>query len=186
MSASGVRIFQPHLATGYEFINAVDGNDYEEFLRLDGKPRGEGWRPIAVRRICVEEGREYKASDFPWLGSSLIMRRSAVDALRDMIDRSGELLPLRTDDSTELFVLNTQSIDALDEDNSSLMRANGTNRIMRVIKPVFIPSAVRDLDIFRLPYRASAIFLSQRFVERVQAAGLKGLKFTEVWHMELH
>lgn len=175
-------IFQPLVTTGYEWVNTIDRNDYEEFLRLDGKLRGEDWRPIAVRRVRADEHQEFRASDFPWLGFALIMRRSAVDALRDILDRSGELLPLKTDDGTELFVLNAQAIDALDEGNSTLIRFQGSNRIMRITKPAFIPSAVKDIDIFRLPHRGSPTFVSQRFVDRVEAAGLKGLDFTEVWH----
>jgi 2-phospho-L-lactate transferase/gluconeogenesis factor (CofD/UPF0052 family) len=31
------------------------------------------------------------------------MRRSAVDALRDILDVNGEVLPLSTDDGVELF-----------------------------------------------------------------------------------
>ena len=42
------------------------------------------------------------------------------------------------------------------------------------------PSAIRGEDIFRLPHRASATYVSERFVARVNAANLRGLEFNEV------
>ena len=44
----------------------------------------------------------------------------------------------------------------------------------------FVPSAIRGEDIFRLPHRASATSVSERFVECVNAANLRGLEFNEV------
>lgn len=110
------------------------------------------------------------------------MRRTAVNALRDILDASGEVLPLSTDDGVELFVLNARVIDALDEAKSSIMRFPGTNRIMRIKTVAFIASSIDDdVDVFRLPHRASPTYVSQRFVDRVKAAGLRGLEFKKVW-----
>jgi hypothetical protein len=109
------------------------------------------------------------------------MRRRSVDALQDMLLANGEVLPLSTDDGVELFVLNARVIDALDEANSSLMRFPGTNRIMRIKKIAFVPSLIKDVDLFRLPHRASSTYVSERFVERVKATGLRGLVFNKVW-----
>jgi hypothetical protein len=109
------------------------------------------------------------------------MRKAATDALGDILLRNGEVLPLETDDDIELFILNVQVIDALDEAKSTIWRFPSSNRIMRITKTVFIPSVVRDVDMFRLPHRASATYVSERFVERVHSAGLCGLTFNEVW-----
>jgi hypothetical protein len=109
------------------------------------------------------------------------MRWSAADALHDILDANGEVLPLSTDDGVELFVLNARVIDALDEANSSLMKFPGTNRIMRIKKVAFVASTIEGVDLFRLPHRASSTYVSERFVERVKAAGLRGLAFNKVW-----
>ncbi|MEM9493164.1 MAG: DUF1629 domain-containing protein, partial [Myxococcota bacterium] len=53
-------------------------------------------------------------------------------------------------------------------------------RIMDIERPAFIESAVRGLDIFRLPYRAMPTYVSQGFVDRVASAGLVGLEFDKV------
>ena len=175
-------VYEPLVAEGYEWVNAVKERDYEVFLQFDGQPRASMWKPIAVRRVRADERQAFKPSDFPWLGShALIMRRSAVDALRDILDANGEVLPLSTDDGVELSVLNARIVDALDEANSSLMKFPGTNRIMRIKKVAFVPSKIEGVDLFRLPHRASSTYVSERFVERVKAAGLRGLVFNRSW-----
>lgn len=175
-------IYEPLVAEGYEWVNAVQDEDYEVFLQLDGQLRASTWKPIAVRRVRADERQAFNPSDFPWLGShALIMRRAAVDALRDILDANGEVLPLSTDDGLELFVLNARIVDALDEANSSLMKFPGTDRIMRIKKIAFVTSKIEGIDLFRLPHRASPTYVSERFVERVKAAGLRGLVFNKVW-----
>jgi hypothetical protein len=175
-------IYEPLVAEGYEWVNAVQDGDYEVFLPFDGQPLASTWKPIAVRRVRADERQDFNPSDFPWLGShALIMRRYAVDALRDILDANGEVLPLSTDDGVELSVLNARILDALDEANSSLMKFPGTNRIMRIKKIAFVASKVEGIDLFRLPHRASSTYVSERFVERVKAAGLRGLAFNKVW-----
>lgn len=114
-------------------------------------------------------------------GHALVLRRSAIDALRDMLEANGELLPLSTDGGVALFVLNAQVIDALDEANSSRTRFPGTDRIMRIEHAAFIPAAIEGVDLFRLPHRAACTYVSERFVERVESAGLRGLIFDKVW-----
>jgi hypothetical protein len=175
-------IYEPLVAEGYEWVNAIRDEDYEVFYSFDGKPCAATWKPIAVRRVRADEGRVFKPSDFPWLGRhALILRRAARDALHDIMDAHGEMLPLSTDDGVELFVLNARVIDALDEASSSLTRLPGTNRIVRIEKPAFYASAIQGADIFRLPHRATPTYVSERFVDRVKTAGLRGLVFDEVW-----
>jgi hypothetical protein len=175
-------IYQPVVAEGYEWVNTVSDEDYEVFLRFDGQPRGPTWQPVPVRRVRADDRQACHASDFPWLGEhALIMRRSAVEALRDILETNGEVLPLFTGDGVELYVLNARTIDALDETRSALTKFPGTNRIMRIKRVAFDESKVRGIDIFRLPHRASPTYVSQRFVDRVRDAGLRGLVFTKVW-----
>lgn len=177
-----MHFFEPLVREGYEWVNCVNQADYAVFAGFDGSSRRATWKPIPVRRVRADEHHDCRPSDFPWLGAdALVMRRSAVEALRDILDASGEVLPLSSDDGVELFVLNARIIDALDESNSSLMKFPGTDRIMRISKVAFVGSKVEGVDLFRLPHRASATYVSERFVERVKAAGLRGLVFNKVW-----
>ena len=50
---------------------------------------------------------------------------------------------------------------------------------MLITRHIFRPSVVGKNDIFKLPdLRGGRIFVSQRFVDLWQSAGLRGLKFT--------
>lgn len=175
-------IYAPACAKDFEWVNLDSDEDYEVLRELDGSPRAGRWTPMAARRVRADGQKGFSPSDFPWLaGHALVMRRSAVDALRDLLEANGELLPLSTEDGVELFVLNAQVIDALDEANSVLWRFPGTNRIMDIKKPAFLGSKLEGVDLFRVPHRAMPTYVSERFVERVQAAGLRGLVFEKVW-----
>jgi hypothetical protein len=175
-------IYEPHVAEAYEFVNCHDDDDYEVFNQLDGSPRADQWKPVEVIWVREDDGRKYKPSDFPFLGLCVfVMRRRALEALRDILDAHGEILSLATDDGVELFAFNARMVDALDEARSTLERFPDSNRIMWIKKVAFIESAIRGLDMFRLPDRGSVTYVSQRFVDRVNAAGLVGLEFDKVW-----
>jgi hypothetical protein len=175
-------IYKPMVREGFEWINCVDGDDYETFLSFDGSPRREHWTPVKVRRVRADKDSAFYSSDFPWLGAdALVMRRKAVDVLRDLLEAYGEILPLEDEGGVELFVLNARALDALDEQRSEIQRFASSARIMRIKSLAFREPVVRGVDIFRLPHRASAIYVSERFVEAVEKAGLVGLEFNKVW-----
>jgi hypothetical protein len=177
-----MNVYEPLVANGYEWVNCVDAKEYEVFNNFDGTTRREEWRPVLVRRVRADHSQDMKESDFPWLGSwALVMRERTVDALRVMLEENGEILPLQTSDGVDLFVLNTQVVDALNESNSEIMRLPGTNRIMLVKKPAFYAERIKGLDIFRLSHRASSTYVSDRFVNHAKEAGLCGLTFNKVW-----
>lgn len=174
--------YEPLVAEGYEWVNCCDDSDYEVFLTLDGSSQAAQWQPIKVRRVRADDRQDFKPSDFPWLGAhALVLRRKAVDVLREVLDAHGEVLPLVTEDATELLVFNARAVAALDEERSKIMSFPGTNRIMRIVKLALAESALRGVDLFRLPHRASSTYVSQRFVDRVSDAGLVGLEFKKVW-----
>ena len=176
------QIEEEEFAEGYEWLNCCDDSDDEVFVTLDGSSQAGRWQPIKVRRVRADDRHDFKPSDFPWLGEhALVMRREAVDVLRDVLEAHGEVLPLVTEDATELWMFNARAIDALDEGRSNIVRFPGTNRIMRIVKIAFVESALRGVDIFRLPHRASSTYVSQRFFDRVRDAGLVGLEFKKVW-----
>jgi hypothetical protein len=158
---------------------------FEIFNLFNGSSLGVYWSPIKFKRITENEGKPLKPSDFPspMVRHFLVMRKKAHNILADIFTKNGEILPLRTDDDVELYVFNSQVINALDEDSSSVVRFP-SGRIMYIKKHEFIKSKLLDVDMFRLQYRASPIFVSERFVERYKSAGLVGLEFEEVWHLD--
>jgi hypothetical protein len=178
-----MRIFEPLALDGFECINAYDPNDYEIFFAFDGQPVSDHWKPVRVRRIRADVRHACNPSDFPWLVSqALVMRRPAMEALQDFLKADGEILPLATDDDVELFVFNARVKDAMDEARSSVVTFPGTNRIMQVKRIAFIEAAIQGVNVFRLPHRGSATYVSQHFVDRVTSTGLCGLQFNCVWN----
>lgn len=177
-----MKVFEPLGERGYEVVNTVSDDDYEVIASLGGRPKIHDWRPIAVRLVRADKRQAAMPSDFPWLGlGTLVLKERAVEALRDMLDANGEILPLDISDGGGLYIYNAQVIEALDESASEIMRVPGTNRIMLVKKPAFVASALVGVDIFRLPHRASSTYVSDRFVSRVADASLVGITFNEVW-----
>lgn len=178
-------IYLPGSADGYEGVICTDDDHgYDYLIEIDGTVCGDSWRPVPVSRYV--EGRDNQPADFPWLsGHSLAMRRSAVDALRDMLEEGGEILPLATDDGVDLFNFNcTRVIDALDHERSEFWYFDD-GRIMFIEAAAFHDSMVRDVDFFKLPtMRVNNIYVGERFIERVREAGLVGLTFELAWSPE--
>lgn len=176
-----MKIFEPLVADEYEWVS-TDSYDDGQALLFDSDGQAGAWKPIRVQRVVRNVGgRLFKASDFPWLGRhALVMRRNAMSALADLLEAHGEVLPLATDDGVELFIFNARRVDALDEHNSSVERfPNG--RILSIDKVAFVEAAIQGLDAFRLAsYKVSSTYVSERFIDRYQAAGLCGLDFNLV------
>jgi len=177
-------VFESLNTTGYEFANTETLAEARMLRSFDGSSRKEGWKPPHVTRKRVSKRGSCKSADLPYTHGSLFLRRSAVDALRDILDAHGELLPLTTDDGVELFVFNTRFfIDALDKERSVIERIEGTDAIT-IRKYVFIEPMIRGIDIFRMPFGSRNDYFSDRFVARVKAAKLKGTDFIKLWSSE--
>ncbi len=177
-----IAIYERTRANGYEILNTVHGYDDDELLRnLHGPSRQQSWKPILMQLDRPTRRGASKAADLPFMLGALVLRRSAVDALQDILETHGELLPLATNDGVELFVFNPRFvIDAIDKENSEIERIPDTKAVL-IRKYVFIESMIRDIDIFRVPLGPRMPYFSDRFVERVKKAKLKGTEFIKLW-----
>jgi hypothetical protein len=172
---------------GYEYLLCVNGLiDYERLCALDGTPQREHWKPIRVGRVRVSRREGFKPSDSPFRGcETLIFRRSAVDALRDILDAHGELLPLEDEGGVELYAFNPRELDALDH-KLTVGSKDEHGRVWLPNNHVFVPSIVKGVDVFRqAAERAGQIYLSERFLQRWKQAKLKGLDFKLAWDSDL-
>ena len=182
-----MRIYDYQQTTGYEILHTADGEAFAVLDRVNGKPMSKRWKPIRVRRVRASARQACRPSDAPYMfsGGVLVFRRSAVDALRDMLDAHGELLPLEDEGGAELYAYNPWPLDALDQTLSVGYRTD-KGRIYVPDKHVFIPSIVEGVDIFRQKQeRRGSIYLSERFLQRWKKAKLKGLDFKLVWDSDL-
>ena len=92
---------------------------------------------------------------------------------------NGEILPLNCKDATLAMYNPTRVIDALDEAKSTITRFRD-GRIMMIKRHVFHRDKIANVDVFKLPMRASDTYVSQRFVDLWMSHGLKGLAFEHV------
>jgi hypothetical protein len=177
-----MEIYKSIGSTGYEIIHCVEGYDgWQSLSKLDGTSRKTDWKPTLVRRVRPSKREGFRPADLPYEACSLILRRSAVDALRDILDVHGELLPLEDEGGVELYVFNMRVIDALDRERSAIDYFGEDNRHLWVRRPMFVRSALEGVDVFKQAGVANSIYYSDRFLARVKAAKLKGLDFTKVW-----
>jgi Immunity protein family (Imm11) len=177
-----MRVFTIAPAEGYEWVLPLDDEDFEVLLRFDGTPRRPTWTPMPMRLVTSDEGVALKRSDFPWLGSHvLIMRPRAIECLRSLLDAHGELLPLQCGNES-LQVLNVRSmIEALNLDTSAVVRVS-SGRLMTIRKHVFFPERIADAQLFKLPQISrGSIYVSDAFVHAVTSSDLRGLSFKLVW-----
>ncbi len=132
--------------------------------------------------IRKDMGKRLLAADSPWHGHyCLIFRTRALDALSEILLAHGELLPLECRGEDLVLFNATRVLDALDEQASDIARFPD-GRIMLIERHVLLPDIVSGVDIFRLARdRTHSIYVSARFVDRFQAAGLRGLVFEKVW-----
>ncbi len=182
-----MRIYSYTQTTGYEILLPVDGDGFDRFHRIKRRRPGTKWKPIRVQRIRATNRQSGRPSDAPYMFSAgvLVFRRSAVDALRDMLDAHGELLPLEDTEGVELYAHNPRSLEALDH-RLSVGARNEEGQVYVPDNHVFIPSVVEGVDIFRQKLeRGGDIYLSERFLQRWKKAKLKGIDFILAWDSDL-
>ncbi|MER8826432.1 hypothetical protein NKH73_10475 [Mesorhizobium sp. M0938] len=131
-----------------------------------------------------DEGTPRGYSDFPWYGSHvLILRIDAANGLRETMRPYGQFLPLKGGDRLELFNATTV-LDALDEDQSEIVRFEDGD-ILNIERYVFRQEAVGNCPIFKLPYRASNLYMQAGFIDQVKRMRFCGVGFKLVWSDEI-
>jgi hypothetical protein len=108
--------------------------------------------------------------------------RRAVDALRDLLEPNGELLPLLSHVG-EYYAYNvTTVVDVLDRDASEIEWLDKSHLLAFHIKNyVCMDSRMNGLSIFRIVEKTGETYVSQPFVDRVCEKGLQGFHFAKLW-----
>lgn len=167
-------VYRFEVVEGQEWIFPTDEEHFEMFFALDGSVISD-WDPPVM--AIDSEARTW--SDFPWLGEHVpFLRPPAVAALGPILMKHGQLLPVRGAD-VRLFNVTTV-IDALDLERSRIVHFDDGS-ILAIERHVFHAGRVGTAEIFKLPMRASAVYVTEPFVERVRQAGLRGVSFTALW-----
>ena len=156
----------------YDDLRVIDGMS----LDWQTQPLAEHWKPMPV------VGRVNPLNDYPCLELiEPVFSRRAVDALGDMLSSNGDLLRLDTKiGEYYLFIVQTK-IDALDVAKSRLSRSREDQVAARIISFSFHFDKLDNATIFRIPEQPNYTFVTDRFKERVEQAGLNGFEFAKVW-----
>jgi hypothetical protein len=178
-----MRIYELILADGQEWALPKVLEDNHVLSDLRGQCQHH-WVPIRMDLLTEgDEGTSRGYSDFPWYGSHvLILRSDAANGLRDIMSPYGEFLPLKGGDGLELFNATTV-LDALDEGRSEIIRFDDGD-ILNIERYVFHQEVIGNSLIFKLPYRASNLYMQAGFIEQINAMELCGIGFELVWSDE--
>lgn len=168
---------------GFRWLTMAQEPDLGLLAVLQGLPAAAQWTTPSVATLELDlEGRTLPLPDFPVFTTSAAFSRRAVDVLLDLLIENGEILPLECDEG-DFFVYNvTRLLDALDEGASELRRfgRDRRGRVKTIVRHAFVPELV-TASIFRIPQKPLRIYVTQRFVDRVEAADLTGFSFGLVW-----
>jgi hypothetical protein len=161
------------------------------------QPIGTDWFPVKI--VVDEYSHSHPPGDYPYLYGpgtfpvTPIFSRQAAEALADLLEGNGELLPLVCDFGRYYAFNLTREVEALDEERSKFTLYSelyddlGDDADFQVITQfAFHPDLIKDLDIFKLPKRnrKNMPLVTDRFVQRVQDANLKGFAFKLLWSSE--
>lgn len=149
---------------------------------FDRRPLAETWVPYEVKVLRDRAHRGRPPSDYPSLhGTMPVFSARAVEALRDLLEPNGEILPLTCPDG-EYYAYNVLTVlDAFDEEHSECRRFTSGD-IMHVAQYAFFGEPLVGATIFKLTrLRRSRNMVTDAFVKRVTGAGLTGFWFVPLW-----
>lgn len=172
-------------ANRYAGLLCVDENDLNLLVdRFDGAPMGSGWQAIEMLWQTEENG--LPIPDFGTIaGGGLVFNARALEALDDLLEGRGELLPLQVEGGNDYYAFNiTRLSDALDEERSRFKRFEDTGRIMRILRYEFDAGRLASETIFKIQQKPrSHEYVTASFRKRVEEAGLTGFTWDRcVWN----
>jgi hypothetical protein len=165
-------------ADRYANLTLARSADVDQLLEgFDGRPMRDSWSPLEVEIIYDSRHAGRPACDFPLLfGPVPVLSERAAGALGDLIEKHGELLPLRCEEGRCYAVNVTRVVDALDESRSELKRFPSSGRVMRVLRYEFDASQIRPACMFKVPQMVrSDVYVTDRFRDAVRVHELTGL-----------
>jgi hypothetical protein len=162
-------------------------NEQQQFDKLYesywGQPLGDRWKTFHLRPSDYYS--HFPMGDFPhFFADVLLFSTRAKVILQDMMAPSGEFLEMKYGNESVYAFNVTNFINVLDENKSEVKRFKSSGRIMSIEKYEFIPHLLENQVIFKIPQAKGRIFVTDKFVQRVNEHGLVGLEFVERWRNE--
>jgi hypothetical protein len=189
----GIDLYQSLLLTDVATFRRLKEHQQRDGWFENFQPIGDAWFPVKV--VVNEDEQDLLLhSDCPYLPTfsptTPIFSQRTVEVLGDLLEDSGELLPLICD-SGNYYVFNiTNEVAALDNERSEFKFYSevyddlcGDQDFQLVTKFAFVGNQVTDLNIFRLPRcnHHNMPLVTDRFLERVRSSDLRGFAFNLLW-----
>ena len=135
------------------------------------------WKPMKA----VGSVRPF--NDYPCFSDRPAFSQRAVDALRNLLEPNGEILPLSTPLGSYYFFNCTTIADVLNWKKSDVRWHYESKPYSAILinRYEFFPKKLGSLVIFVLPELPHEIYVTDVFVERVRRHGLNGFNFEKVW-----
>lgn len=145
--------------------------------------RKEQWHPIDV---VVLDPFKTRGNFFYLSPSALVFDTRAFEALDDLLEMAGEVLPLGRVNGGDLHLLNVlECVSSLDPERSQWRVDVRTSKRLGIDRYVFRSTVLSESSVFKIPETSRAEVLtysglrgqSDEFVGRYLASGLEGLRF---------
>lgn len=160
----------------YDAVVLINERDVRAYNQFDGRPLADAWRSPAV---ALDPGGN-PADFMSFLPGSFVVSDKARVALRSILGRAAELLPLDCAEGPFFAVNVLETADCLDR-SRSIIDWLPSGAVAGVESYEFKQDCIGDRTIFRLPEtRQAEILLSDKFKSAVIDSGLTGLLFEPV------
>lgn len=179
-----MKIFRLDTDEAYNFCNGLIREQSRSLLYTDVQALDEDFVYELMWSDGIKASPPVPTDLLTPIHYSMHLSRRAVDALEPLLRPNGYFrrIKLSVDIEYRLFVCTTE-IDPLDHPNLECTRRE-TGKLWDIQRFAFLPDLIRDRHIFRLPLFRATLFVSDAFVHAVEANGLSGFDFQEIWSSE--
>ena len=165
--------------------------DHEAFMKFDkelrrGLPVSDAFRFVELERDKSDlRETEFMDCSQVWITTGIVLfNQKAKDCLEGVFGDYVEFVPAKYQDDIYYIVNVLNVIDGINYERSEF-RKTGDGKPYAVNKFSFKPNIVKNIPIFKVFFwkniYGSDIFVSQEVKDIVEANGLTGFSFEEVW-----
>lgn len=163
--------------------------DILSLLTFDCVERAAAW---SAPPVFVLHPRKKKGNCFAFAPGAFAIDQTAFEQLADLLEMSGELLPLQHQGETYYVVNVLECVNCLDEDNTQWIYGNTTGVKIGIRSHVFYRTRFTETPLFKIPATSKAQILTVEgladpegeFKGRVEQCGITGLEFDLLWSDE--
>jgi hypothetical protein len=142
----------------------------------------DDYQPVKFKLYKSDEGKKNFQMDIGIESSLIILSERAVEVLKDILDKTGQIIPIETESIRKKFygfypnknIYNSSVINL----NKSKWKKVEKEKIM--YKTIFNSDALKNDPLFVLSDDPLKVYVSEEFKEIVENNNLKGLDFSAV------